>query len=99
MLSGFVAEFELLDDDVMLRVELAAVDLVVQFRGQLALADVVARELARIGIERAEFDVAKAHRHVGIQRRTQHIDFAGDGHGREGIHRPMNIHFCARIFS
>ena len=44
---GLVAEFELIDDDVMLRIELAAVDLVVQLGGQLALGDVVARELSR----------------------------------------------------
>ena len=93
---GLVAEFELIDDDVVLRIEFAAVDLVVQLRGELALGDVVARELAGIRIEDAQLDVAKAHRQIGVERRAQEVDLTGDRYRRERIDVAVQIDLRTR---
>ena len=85
---GLVAEFELVHADVVLGIELAAVDFVVQFGGEFTLGDVVAGEIARIRIEGAEFHVAENSSPNLYKRRAEQIDFADDGHRGKCIHSP-----------
>ena len=62
---GF-APFELVDPYLVLCRELAVVDLVVQVGEQLALRDVVARELAGVGVEYGQRDVLELEGDVRV---------------------------------
>ena len=76
---GLVAEFELIDAQMMLRVERPTHDVVMQVGAELALGDVVAGKFARIGIEDAELDVVEAEREIRVEGAAE-THLSGDRH-------------------
>jgi hypothetical protein len=94
---GLVAEFELIDHDVMLGIELAVIHFVVQLGSELALGDVVARKLAGIGIEGGELHIAEIQRHIDVQRSAEHIHVAGNGYRRIRSNAAVQVDLGARM--
>src|SRR6188508_498810 len=77
-LRGF-APFELLYADIVLCIELAVADLVMQLGGQSTLGDVVSGKYTRIRIEHRQRDVLELHADVGIPVEGEGLDRAADG--------------------
>ena len=88
-----LAEFQLIDDDVVLRIELAAFDLVVQFGRELALGDVVSGEFSGVRVEDAKLDIAKTQFQIGVHRRAQNVDFSVERYRRELVYLAVQYRF------
>ena len=68
-----------------------------QIGRELALADVVARELARVGIEGGELHVAEAHADVAELRGGEQVHFACDLDRRVTVHLALQFDLRTRF--
>jgi len=91
-----LAELQLIDDEAMLRVELAIVDLVVDVNGQLALLDLVAGKSTGVGCCARELHAAEAHVQIAVRGGRQRIHLPPDMHRRVAIDLALQLHFRAR---
>ena len=71
--------------------EFAVLDVVLQIRRQLALRDLVAREMSGVGRDAGQFDAPIAHADVGIGALRQQIGLTPDMGRRIAVDRPVQV--------
>ena len=80
-----VAEGKLIEEDLVLRVQGAVLDVVADVERELALGDAVTGILLGVGAERGQLDVLAARLHVDQQIAAQGIDGPVDRHRRTAV--------------
>ena len=91
-----LAELELVDDEFLLGVELAVLDVVGDVDRELALLDLVAREAARVRRDGGHVHARELEADVREERRRKQVHLAVDGRGRIAVHLALEVELGAR---
>ncbi len=95
-LGDLIAELQLIDDELVIGIELAVVQLVVQVGIERAARDLVAREAHRIGSHAGELESAERHLDVAVGRGGEEIHHAADVDRGITIHPALQLDRGAR---